>query len=58
MKTSISKYLGFTDREVREIFREEEVLLLQEREAIEKKPRNQIAIIKNSSSFDKRQSDC
>lgn len=58
MKTSISKILGFTDREVRKIFHDEENILLEEREIVEKKPRNQIIIVKSINSSDKRQSDC
>ncbi len=58
MRTSVSKYLGFTDREVREIFRDEEVLLLQEREAIEKKPKNHLITVKNTSNFNKINNDC
>ncbi len=48
MKTSISKFLGFGDREVREIFREEENLLLKERDMEEKKQKNsrEILIVK------------
>ena len=47
MKVSISKYLGFTDKEVRDIFKEEEELLLREREEIDRKQKKHILVVRN-----------
>ncbi len=47
MKVSISKYLGFTDNEVKQIFSEEREQLFEKREEIVKNQKRQIVVVEH-----------
>lgn len=47
MKVSISKYLGFTDNEVKQIFKEEHEQLFEKREEIVKNQKDQIIVVRH-----------